>query len=109
MRSRVKKTGVLILFAVGLLLIQNGIQLLHHHYNNSYHDTQDGFHTLDTAATCPAKTVCTTPKIDFQSLISTAFVVSSPIVLSYELKVPDVKQLPLSSPVPTVGSRAPPA
>jgi hypothetical protein len=108
MRSRVRNTGVLILFAVVLLLVQASIQLLHLHFDDSYHDHQDGFHALCTLVTCPATTSLADTHSDSPSLIPAPSVYPIPRIICTDLIETDIKPL-LSTISPSgPGSRASP-
>ena len=56
-RMRIQKLWMLFLLVVVVLLLQSGIRLLHHHFDGSYYDSKDGFHTLVTIAAFPEKGV----------------------------------------------------
>jgi hypothetical protein len=55
-RTMNRYIAAIFVLAVGLLILQLGIQLLHHHHDSSCYDAQDGFHYAIDADTCPAKT-----------------------------------------------------
>jgi hypothetical protein len=109
MRSRIRKIGIMLLLAVGLLTVQAGIQLLHHHYSDSYHGSKDGFHTLNTAVTCPATGAHSNASTSAPFLTSTAFVFSSPLNISNDVIESDIKIQFSASPVSGDQSRASPA
>ena len=109
MRSCNRKISSLFLFAVVLLIFQAGIQLLHHHYSDSYHDGKDGFHTLSTALTCPATGAHSNMHSDTPSQITSSFVYSTPLINCNDVTGSDIKRLFSTSPVSGVGCRASPA
>jgi hypothetical protein len=96
------------MFAVGLLLLQAGIQLLHHHYSDSYHDSKDGFHTLSTAVTCPANSSHSKTHTDTFSLQTSPFVFFTHFIPCKDLVGTDIEPLFPTTPVPGVQSRASP-
>ncbi|NVN98838.1 MAG: hypothetical protein HXX17_05890 [Geobacteraceae bacterium] len=109
MRSRIKKISVLFLLTTGLLLLQASIQLLHHHFDDSFHDNQDGFHSLSTTVSCPATDAHPESHNDSPEIITTSAGITAPLLIICTVNHSNpLLQLVTSDSVSGKGSRASP-